>query len=713
MAKIPRLTNKARYNTAVATPTLDARSASLASRAQAQALQSASNSMQQMARVDEARQKAADQDYTREQTLNYSKNVSQYEQQLKMESGGDHKGYADNMKKYMESQQKELLKSAPSENARRELNYRMRSMGVDIYNNASAYENTKRAEYFIGNQQKIVEETGKRYYEDPNADLALKEMPMTLSDLDKESGLTVSPDISKRLKSEYVSGIRNSLVNGLIDKGLYNQAETVLSNPKYAQIREGMDTKELARYSKTLAAKKEQAYNQMVREIAREADNAIAANLSGRGQAPGYKEQILGTMRKVQSLPDGPEKQEMMDSLQKSSIVSEITDQMKNMSASQLSGIEVEDLFEGDLSSIKKDTQFQNSLRTAIANQIQIRESDSSGFIESVDPMMRGPGKVQARVDRAKELGIKEVRGISKQESSIYRQQIEGASTPIGRAKALDDILDNYGPSANIALSDMVKDGLDPSYMIASRFDSPQLKARIIENYTNKKAINEDFNNVVGKGSGINEAVQKKIKDVAAAIRYSFPSDSVNSAMVNSFTSTVDLEAKRLMASEGLGASEAVDKAYQNTIGAQWDIATGNTGRSSKVLVPKGTDIRNVESFMKYYGTSEGLNILGVSAKRFASFAGTDEEFRDYVSENSGFVTNSTQDGVFLRFIDPHGNHYFMTDSTGARIDVKFKDMATQKYQKVLDDRNSLFFSPNSLAQDSRRPTPSRSGRML
>lgn len=636
--------------------------------------------------------------------MEFGKSVHEKEKELKTQYQGDHKGYSEAMGKYLEQQEKEILKTSPNERARREMRFRLQELKMDQLQSAEAYENKKRAEHFVNNQARIVQETGVRYYQDPNPALALKEMPMTLSDMEREVGITATEETVKTMQQDYISNTRSALLDGLIDKGLYEQADAVLNSEQYQDLRQGMDAREMSKYSKILNQKKDKLVKEQIAEVSDMAENAIAANLSGKGTSPGMREQIMAVGRQIQGLPEGEEKARLMDSYGKSLKVADAMDLVKGMSIEEMEQIDTADIVGEDLETFKTDQQFRASFTKALQSNIKMRNEESAAYLEEIDPAMAGPQNVMKRVKRAKSLGVSSVRGVSKEESARRIQILESSPSSYDKAVHLDQLLKDYGDGSNQVLADMVKDGLNPTYMWAARYDDNIAKTRVLDNFVNKKALEEEFkvNRTKLDEKNVTDFAAQKTKDISASLRSSFGSLESSSSLINSMRSTVELEAKKLMtADSSLGAEEAVNKAYANTIDRNWGVAKYEGEQTHSVLIPKSVDKRDVNAFMKHYSTSEGLAALGVSSKRYVQFAGSDEEFREMISENSRFVTNETQDGVYLRFTDPQGREDYVVNSSGARVEIKFSEMPTQKYQKVLDERNSLFFGAPKLGSEA------------
>lgn len=691
MAKIPKFNSNAQYSTAVERPMQTAQAASAPHRERAQAVSGAVNFL---AEVQQKRQQAETNDYVRNSTLEFSQSAHDYETKTRQETQGDHRGYTDGVKKHLEENEKRLIETAPNREAAKEMEYRFKMLKMDQLQSSNEYEYKKRAENFERNQAQIVQNTSLRFYQDPNPTMALKEMPMTLSDLDREIGVTATEETVRKMQNDYIEGTRDSIVTGLIDKGLYDQADEVLTSDRYSQLRTGMNVNDMSKYKSIIQNNRERVKREQISLTTKDAENAIAALLSGRGTDPRYKESIRQVDYRIESLPDGEEKASLRDQFAKSVVVANTMDSLKGMSTEQIATIEPSRVIAGDLNTLKDDVKFQGQLAEAITKNLEWRNKDSANYIESTDPSLAGSHNVAKRVDRAKELGIANVRGISKAESAKQIQYLNSSPTAVDKAKRLDEVMGMYGGGSKQALSDMVKDGLDGTYLLAAHYEDNLAKSKILDNFGNKKAIDTRFKdlNSSDAANNISAKSEEAIRDMAVAVRSSFGSLESSAPLINSLKKTVELEAKRLVVDEDLSTSEAVETAYKNTIAKQWSTATYEApGKDPHTaMIPKSVDKRNVEAFMKHYSTANGLAELGVTAKRRPEFGGSDEEFQEMVSENSYFVTNETQDGVYLRFVDASGLEEFVKDSNGSRINVKYSEMGTQKYHKVLDERNAL-----------------------
>lgn len=699
MAKIPRLKTRPVSRTAVLTPTANPRSAGQGFKNLNKAAGMATNFLLDLRHK---RKVAETNDSNRTNTLEFSKSANEKETESKLKFSGDHKGYTDSISDHLDGVEKDLLDSAPNEEARKEQKFRFQKLKLDYLQSADAYENNQRAKNYVKNQANVVQETSLRYLDNPNPLLAMKEMPMTLSDLGREAGVTVTKEQTIELQQNYIEGTRKSLVQGMLNKGMYAQAEEVMTGDQFKELRQGMEVGEAHKFQTVIKGLRDKEEKARIAAITKRGTNITAVLTSGRGTDPRFAEQIKSFSQEIDSLPDGKEKSLLRENFEHGKIAADAADVTKHLSLSDLEKVkDIHDIVKTDnIDTAINDIKLVNFVKRSMASNLKAREADSSQYLEDTYPMLKGPENSEARIAKAKELGIINIRGISKAESSRQIKYLDESVSPIDKASRLDEIVNSYGSGARQAMADMTKDGLDPGFMAATQFDDPMARSKTISNLINKKAINENFSKQFPGDNSKN--VTKAVQDINSNLSKSWMSafgDSSSSKMVQSMNEMVELETKLIMTKEGLGATEAAEKAFNNTVGSQWDTATlsaqGNTEHTA--LIPKGMDKRPIEAFFKHYSTPGGMEVIGVDHHRYIDFLGTKEEFSNMVSESSNFVTNETQDGVYLRRVDRAGVSAFMVTREGDKIEIKYADMGTSKYPLVNDELNSILISPEEI----------------
>lgn len=693
--KIPRLGKKSRQNTTVQRQTIDPRVASQGSRDLANL---ASQGTQVIGQIKQKRKVAAQNDYLRETRLEYEQDVYDKEVELKKTYRGDHQGYSEAMGEFLDERESYYLDKAPDSESQKEFKFKLREFNQDNLMRADKYENTKRAENFLNNQAKVTQQTSIRYYETPDANRALKELPMTLSDLDKEIGVTASEARISKIKDDYKTNTRKSLLKGMIDQGRFDQAEMVLESDQYASLRDNATPDEIAGFKSNIKRKREIASKERIRAVKENFDNAVQFNITGESD-PIMEEQVLAVQREIESLPESEDKSELLDTFNKSRIVGRAIGSLKDMPYKDMMKTSPEDLIQGDLDTYSKDEKMRGILADAIKQDIQARETDSSGYIESNNPMMRGPDKVKSRIERAKEMGVKNPRAISKTESKRQIALLQESPTSKDLAYRLDKVIETYGDAnAKYALADMVEDGLDPSLAMAANFNDNRAKTIVLDNIKNEKELSDSKFKEFRAKSELDEAktaIKDQTQELENAVRNTYEGlGQTSQAYINSIRKTVSLETKRIMMKdENMSPSDAAEQAFNSTLSNLGNPVSyeSDSDRQHSALVPQGIDNRKVEAFFKHYSNSDMLETMQVSGKyQVADMEGP--EFREYVAENGYWSTNKQQDGVNFIFVDPKGNREILRNDVGDPVSVRFTDMGNFKsFPKVNKEISNVF----------------------
>lgn len=281
---------------------------------------------------------------------------------------------------------------------------------------------------------------------------------------------------------------------------------------------------------------------------------------------------------------------------------------------------------------------------------------------------------------------------LTKEEASGISGLIKSMPDSESTANYYASLENQYGQYFPKVLDEIVGKDEDLAGFKTAMYAPQGSRAGLIDAIKNKDVINKSFHQDSALSS------QKDIVTTAASNTLKLfrkatldSGNDVNRASVpNAFQSQIELQVKREMVKNPSADPEALaDKAYNDIVGSAYDIRDGG---GSTVIVPKviggrQMDTEIVSSFMTVYSKPENFSELNVAVP--SKYTNADDYFKE-LSQNSKWVTNSSQTGMKLVQVDPTGNMQPVYDKYGKQVTANYEDINLRPSKKVKDENKGF-----------------------
>lgn len=381
----------------------------------------------------------------------------------------------------------------------------------------------------------------------------------------------------------------------------------------------------------------------------------------------------------IASLPEGEEKQELVNNFSNLQKVNNFYEEKNIRGLSRTALLELKE--SGKLDSVslanEKDTEkYRKHVENTVDNVIKEQEKDPVGFLAIQSPNAIHTPPIAALADtreafqgsvadealytrsRLKEQGLPD-RVLSKESSKMMADEFNKKMTPLEKARMLNNIASGYGQSSARVVQDMIDDKvIGDEYLFALHFEGDVAKSNVLQ-YFNKETQDNIKKNYIGS----KEAVAKKVGKRLEAFKLAY-------AGAGDFTMPAKMQQAMQYA---VMAGKDENEVYNEFITKNYEVVTGDKGA---VVIPKsyGIDPSPVRDFLR-----KGLKPVTLSALKFdnpKALKLTDENFKEYISEYGKVIMNPSKDGVLIQYkhvVD--GNDYLVRDQNKQPIEIKFKDI--------------------------------------
>jgi len=315
-------------------------------------------------------------------------------------------------------------------------------------------------------------------------------------------------------------------------------------------------------------------------------------------------------------------------------------------------------------------------------------------------------------------------RFLAKEESFQIGNLVNSSRDGDQLAQVMLSLEQKYGKHFSKVFEETTRDNkLDPTLFMSTQFQDFNTKARVLDNISNRKAINTaakdtpDFNQ-----KDLDDVLNEKMSPIRRALA-SADKTGFKAEVANGYQNAVETEVKRRIAATGdvSNLDDVVDESIDYIINSNYDQIEGG---NSLILMPKGKGERPnnkklVESFMNVYSESDNFATLekdGVPIKYHVPKRITDRlgkgrnarnQYMEALEDNARWVSNESMTGVMLVYNDPSkGENLPIIDSRGKNIEFTYDEISYNADKKTLDDATDFTTKVNEFfSQPGIQPT--------
>lgn len=690
MAKIPvRRNSNSVSRGGPGTPSLGVDAAALQGRATAELGQSIARAGQQIGgklkNLEQKRREAEIKEFGDEKSFEFRRRLNKFqiEKEAEME-GTDHKGLAAQTDEFIREQKRELLGDDVEADKAEYFEASVSNTQQKALLGADTTEHTQRAEYYMDNRLKRVEELGVMAFEDPDPFKVSQEILIQDQQLTDQVGLNFTGGQVDSLKTTAREKARESVIQGQIRDGLpglinpsmtEKEANDAISrflsgeNPGTSPLMQGMEADERILQEKRLKAAYVNQRKAKVAGLKRKARSSVIALERLDTLDPLIQNEVLNTKLEIDRLPEGEDKTEMLAQIETAELVSEFNRSTPNISNQQLQTTDLDKVLPlTGLDTIDLDTRARDSIRKSIARTIGERNEDGAAYVQKHYPNLYGDPADS--LEQQRELGITNPRVISKNEAQTKSAAILEETSPRMKVREINGIMEEFGPEhGHAVLAEMAESNkdFDRSYLYASYFGNPATQEKVIRAISDpnlKKGFDDAFG--ASKRRTLESSVRQELTPTLRAFHKAGMSEFADnfSTMVTKTALYNELQGK-----EGSARGTAREIVENN-----FHVIDKENG---SMILPKTMKVNkaSIESFIdESFNQRDFLKQSGLDITRFTASTGqTEDEFFEVFEERSFWSTSNTGDGVFLMAEDPRtGLAGPVKGSNGSPIEIKF-----------------------------------------
>jgi hypothetical protein len=698
MARIPKLGTGQRISPQVgAIPSQSIGGAAILGKAQESVGKAISGLASVASNFDSQLRKAEDQQFVDINNREYRNNVKAFKQQRSVDLQGDLTTLGTDVENFAATEMSRISALAPSDRSKS-----MFSRSANISRDAAIKDanidvGKFRVDRLSNSLLDSISRQGQNLYDNPSVEDSIADSKLGRANTASFLGPVFSLKQSEAIEDKRSKINRDSVMNGMIDRGLYTQARDAMGgNYEDSTIfLNGMTPSERHSFEARISTgqkKKERLFVKAVKDNKEDLEARLATGepLSVNEQAEA--DQVVSSLAR---LPKTQKSLNMIEDIETAKIVGDYVRLAHGLKTSDLKNVEAKQLFtqKDSIVNFRSQSAALKSTDAQIERMKGERKADAHAYVTKHHPDVTDE---KDKIQLMKDLEI-DVRYMDKETSEIKSNVLKEAITPEQYGENLDVFQASAGELGGKQIDQMVKDGnLDESYIFASYFNSPKSKSRILHNSMPKikSAIKTEYESPSNGNKSfkdLTKSADKRMKDVKLAFRES-SDDVMKKSMVNS----VAVEAARLVNNEGLEKEDALVKARKTIIDDNFSTISEGSSHLMKPRELFKQEIVEVDGKMTIKKTP--VHVSDVTVRDFLSISmepkllarlplsparhiydGTIEDYMEDLADPAAFagrwVNNRTQDGILLRVNDSRGNPSFAKDTEGNPIEVKYIDM--------------------------------------
>lgn len=530
------------------------------------------------------------------------------------------------------------------------------------------------------------------------------------------AGGSIGVDDAERIKKEGAQFAAKSLFDGYLGKGDAG-LDQGMQALKDKTLTENLSVDDLDRFQKSFKSATDVRDAQQFGEAKLFMQDAIADVAAGNQVDPKQVSAALGTLSRGKKA-NPLEVARIQNEFRVASAVSSATSDLKNYpiyewgnkAQDALAEIRGKDKTWG----AKEELQYMSMYRNHVNKMLEQTKKDAFGFSVSASPDFQrmeaaaGNDPTLNRQLQEKSLAWQEQMGIPPEDRKIARpDQVLQWSTALQQTKnaeqtdmVVKQIQTMYGPRTPMVLAQMSKENKEfKGFEVAGYLDGGA-RRDVADSILNKAEYKKTFDdNFSDQASTLKSELASQTAEYTQAL-VEGNSDRSKIERANEFREAIELNAKRLMARGATDNAKDAVRMSSEMVFSKFD--TVSAGRT-KALISKDaygpSSKDDVTAWIDWNTTKNGLKNLDIALPpehlaKFTAAYGNSPETTKRAKENlagtlqdqSRWVTNQSQDGVYLvqdNGIDPPKPLF---NTSGKLVEYKYRDMKehdvkTQKYQ--------------------------------
>lgn len=271
-------------------------------------------------------------------------------------------------------------------------------------------------------------------------------------------------------------------------------------------------------------------------------------------------------------------------------------------------------------------------------------------------------------------------------------------SNPEQAANAFTYLQQQYGPYFSRAFNEAVDDkNIDPKYWAASIVTDPIARQNIMGNIISGENIDKQLKGRPGTDTKnfhdeLNQAVESKLGDTFQAVAGQ-SSQGGGLERANAMKDIVVMDAKKRMATnKGLSMEDAVNQASQ-VIDNNWGHINAANSKITYPRVENGRPISEplLKAFMESHLNSDAFKEMKIAPppqNYYPNLSPQEQKqrFFDDLEKYGHWVTNPSQDGLYLELHNPHtGFRMPVRDTNNGRVEYRYSDITQNADKRTLD----------------------------
>lgn len=530
---------------------------------------------------------------------------------------------------------------------------------------------------------------------------------------------TIAPQDADKFKKQYANLGAKSLFDGYLAKGEAG-LDVGRSLLKDKALTDNLTPDELDRFQKSFKSATDVRDQQRYGEAKLFMQDAIAAVAAGEQVDSKRTAEAMGVIASRKN-SNPYEVARIQNEFRVATAVSNATSDLKNYpiyewgnrAQDALNEIKGKDKTWG----FKEEQQYMNMYRNHVNKMLEQTKKDAHGYAISANPEIKqlsetaGTNPVLNRQLQEKSLAFQEQMGIQPEDRKIATpgealqwstalQQTKNADQTNEVMKQMQNI---YGPRTPMLLAQMSKENKElKGFEVAGYLDGGarrDVADSIVNKVEYKKSFDDNFSDQASK---LKSEVSTQTADFRMAL-VEGNSDRSKIERANEFSEAIELNAKRLMARGATtDAAEAVRLSTEMVFKNFDTVSSGRTKAlvSKSAYGPSSKD--DVSAWIDWNTTPKGLKNLDIALppehlnKFTAAYGNTPEttkrakdNFIGTLSESSRWVTNQSQDGVYLVMDNGIDPPIPLFNTSGKLVEYKYRDMKeievkSQRYESAM-----------------------------
>jgi hypothetical protein len=659
------------------------------------------------------RKEANDANYAFNSSFKYAQDYQKESENFQQNSPLGMDGYAANMSKFSTDYYDQVMKNAPSDDARRIFDQYGRRTMMDNAIGADKFEFVEKAKKQQADISTNGDELSKSLMDHPDYNTFADRLNILKGQINAGVGTAYESQEQANADTKKASNqAAVGLMEGLISQGRYGEGLMVLKDGQ--PVGDAIDPKEKAHYLEHLKGLVKTDQDTRVSTAMSQLDDVTYQATHGKRVDAGYAAQAAQTIQNSRMDPD--KKARALDDLHTALTVGNDTSRLGTLPMSEWSKLPSANPQNSDWNSAKRG-KIQDSFNAVAESFAKDRENDPVQSVLDNFPVLGNkaqqaqggdPGVMQDYLDQVvskqKYLQVQNPKVLSNQQAQQMGDMINKAPNPEAAAAAITGMQQSFGKYFSQAFNELAEKsskggaGVNPNLALAAYMPDQGSRQRVIENVLNAKNITDLYEaRTTGTDvSFLEDAVKGKTKTITDILDAATP-DGSNAALGKSISNQINIEAQKLLidpANSQLRPRDAADQAYKNIVDQNFYTPKGGAstvlvpktyttvdGQGNQANLPNNPDL--IKAALTHYSTPEGIASLNpkLDDNIVKSFYGDKSAAKEYtvnvLKDHARWV--NTPDNSGIRLVAPNGDHMEpILDSKGNKIDMKFQDISTR-----------------------------------